>query len=147
MRAIWNVLARQPNHPGARRLDWASRQEVPFTRSGLEDAALALFASLSMPRPETNAWISDGDKLVEVDLVWRELGLIVEVDGGRYHSTRWRRRQDAAKTAALRAQGWAVQRFSDTEIAGAPAHVAQTVLTSMHGPVDRNSCGSQGPQP
>jgi hypothetical protein len=134
MRAIWEVLALQPNHPGARRLDWASREEVPFTRSGLEDAALALFASHSLPRPETNAWISDGVKLVEVDFVWREFGLIVEVDGERYHSTRWRRRQDAAKTAALRAQGWTVHRFSDAEIAGTPAHVAQTVLTSTCGP-------------
>jgi hypothetical protein len=134
MRAIWEVLARQPNHPGARRLDRASRQEVRFTRSDLEEAALALFAAFSVPEPETNEWIWDGEKLVEVDCVWREHRLVVEVDGGRYHHTRWRRRQDAAKTAALRAQGWTVHRFSDIEIAGTPAHVAQTVLTSMHGP-------------
>jgi hypothetical protein len=134
MRAIWLVLARQPNHPGARRLDWATREEVPFTRSGLEDAALALFASFSVPRPETNAWVSDGEKLVEVDFAWRDARVIVEVDGGRYHSTRWRRRQDAAKTTALQAQGWTVHRFSDIEIAGTPAHVAQTILTSMRGP-------------
>ena len=52
MRAIWNVLARQPNHPGARRLDWASREEVPFTRSGLEEVALSLFrSSRSTERP------------------------------------------------------------------------------------------------
>jgi hypothetical protein len=137
MRAIWGVLARQPNHPGARRLDRASREEVPFTRSGLEETALALFASFSMPQPETNAWISDGEQLVEVDFVWRDARVIVEVDGERYHSTRWRRRQDAAKTAALRDQGWTVHRFSDTEIAGTPAHVAATVLTSMRGPRKR----------
>jgi hypothetical protein len=137
MRAIWKVLARQPNHPGARRLDWASRQEVPFTRSGLEDAALAVFASFSLPQPETNTWVSDGEKLVEVDFVWRDAGVIVEVDGARYHSTRWRRRQDADKTAALRAQGWTVHRFTDTQIAGTPTHVAQTVLTSITGPRKR----------
>jgi very-short-patch-repair endonuclease len=60
--------------------------------------------------------------------------VIVEVDGERYHSTRWRRRQDAAKTAALRGQGWTAHRFSDTEIAGTPADVAEIVLTSMRGP-------------
>jgi very-short-patch-repair endonuclease len=69
--------------------------------------------------------------------VWRDPRVIVEVDGGRYHSTRWRRRQDAAKTTALRAQGWTVHRFSDTQIAGTPAHVAQTVLTSITGPRTR----------
>jgi hypothetical protein len=136
MRAIWSVLARQPNHPGARRLDWASRGEVPFTRSDLEAAGLALCRSFGISLPEMNEWVSDGEKLVEVDMLWRELGLIVELDGSRYHSTRWRRRQDAAKTAALQAQGWTVLRFSDVEIAGAPAQVAATILTAMPGPRD-----------
>jgi hypothetical protein len=134
MRAIWAVLARSPRAPGARRLDWASREEVPFTRSELEEAALSLFRSFSVPEPETNEWVWDGEKLVEVDFLWRKLGLIVEVDGGRYHSTRWRRRQDAAKTAALRAQGWTVIRFADVEINGTPAQVAATVLAAMSGP-------------
>jgi hypothetical protein len=134
MRDVWNVLARQPNHPGARRLDRATREEVPFTRSDLEVAALSVFRSFSVPEPETNEWVSDGEKLVEVDCLWRRFGLIVEVDSARYHGSRWRRRQDAAKTAALRAQGWIVLRFWDVEINGTPAGVAQTVLTSMRGP-------------
>ncbi|TML04574.1 MAG: DUF559 domain-containing protein [Actinobacteria bacterium] len=134
MRAIWAVLARQPNHPGARRLDRASREEVPFTRSELEEAALALFRSFSVPEPETNVYVSDGEKLVEVDCLWRDAGLIVEIDSARYHRTRWRRRQDAAKTAALRAQGWTVHRVSDVEVNGTPAHVAATVLAAIHGP-------------
>jgi hypothetical protein len=134
MRAIWAVLARQPNHPGARRLDRASREAVPFTRSDLEEAALWVFRSFSVPEPECNHWVSDGEKLVEVDFVWRELRLIVEVDGGRYHSTRWRKRQDAAKTAALRTQGWTVLRFTDVQINGTPAHVAATTLAAMSGP-------------
>jgi Protein of unknown function (DUF559) len=135
MRAIWAVLARQPNHSGARRLDWASREEVPFTRSDLERTALALFRSFRVPTPACNQWIWDGAKLVEVDFVWRELGLIVEVDGSRYHRTRWRRRRDDAKTTALRAQGWTVLRFSDVEINGTPAQVATTTLTAMRGPL------------
>lgn len=137
MRAIWNVLARNPRAPGARRLDRASREEVPFTRSELEDAALSMFRSFSVPEPECNLWIWDGEKLVEVDFVWRELGLIVEVDGGRYHSTRWRRRQDDAKITALRAQGWTVLRFWDVEINGTPARVVAAMLAAMRGPQER----------
>jgi very-short-patch-repair endonuclease len=93
-----------------------------------------VFRSFSVPEPETNAWVWDGEKLVEVDFLWRRFRLIVEVDGGRYHSTRWRRRQDAAKTAALRAQGWTVLRFADVEINGTPAQVAATTLAAMRGP-------------
>ena len=136
MRAIWAVLARSPRAAGARRLEAAFREEAPFTRSDLEEATLALFRSYSVPEPETNAWVSDGEKLVEVDFLWRRFRLVVEVDGARYHATRWRRRQDAAKTAALRAQGWTVLRFPDLEINGTPARVAATILTAISGPRD-----------
>jgi predicted transcriptional regulator of viral defense system len=133
LNAIARVLARNPRAPGARRLAEALTEEVPFTRSDLEDATLALFRSHSVPNPDSNAWIWDGEKLVEVDFVWREFGLIVEVDGWRYHRSRWRRRQDAAKTAALEGQGWTVLRFSEFEVAGAPACLAATVLTAIGG--------------
>jgi Protein of unknown function (DUF559) len=136
MREVWAVLARSPSAPGAPRLDRASREEHPFTRSGLERAALSLFRSSSVPEPECNAWVSDGEKLVEVDFLWRRARLIVEVDGSRYHSTRWRRRQDAAKSAALRAHGWKVLRFCDVDVAGSPSRVAAAIAaaTSIRGP-------------
>jgi hypothetical protein len=134
MHAIARVLARNPGAPGAARLAEALTDEVPFTRSDLEEAALALFRSHSVPEPASNRWIWDGERLVEVDFVWPEAGVIVEVDGWRYHRSRWRRRQDAAKTAALEAQGWRVLRFSEFAIAGTPADVAATVLTAICGP-------------
>jgi hypothetical protein len=134
MRAIWAALARQPNHPGARRLDWASREEVPFTRSDLEEAGLALFRRFGIPSPVMNEHVWTGERLEEVDMLWPELRLVVELDGGRYHATRWRRRQDAAKTTRLRAAGYAVLRFSDIEIAATPAQVAATTLAAMSGP-------------
>jgi predicted transcriptional regulator of viral defense system len=136
LNGISRVLARSPRAPGARRLAEALTEEVPFTRSDLEEAALALFRSYSLPKPDSNAWIWDGEKLVEVDFVWREFGLIVEVDGWRYHRSRWRRRQDAAKTAALEAQGWTVLRFSEFAVAGTPAQMAATVLAATRGPRD-----------
>ena len=134
MRAVWAVLARNPRAPGAHRLDEAAREEYPLTHSGLEDAAWSAFREFGVPSPGVNEWVWDGEKLVEVDFVWRADRVIVEVDGGRYHSTKWRRRQDAAKTAALRAQGWDVLRFSDVEVVGAPGQMAAAVLTSLSGP-------------
>ena len=134
MRAVWAVLACSPRAPGARSLDEAAREEVPFSRSGLESAAWEVFREFGVSLPKGNQWVWDGEKLVEVDFVWFDERLIVEVDGGRYHSTRWRRRQDAAKTAALRAQGWKVLRFDDVQVAGAPAQMVAAVLTSLRGP-------------
>jgi very-short-patch-repair endonuclease len=147
MRAIWSVLARNPRAPGARHLEEAVREEVPFTRSELEEAARRVYRSCSVPEPEWNRWVSDGEKLVEVDCLWRAFGLIVEIDSRRYHGTRWRRRQDAAKTAALRGQGWNVLRFWDAEINGTPARVAHTILAAMSGPRDSEYFAVPGPAP
>jgi hypothetical protein len=131
MREVWSVLARNPGAPGARALDWASREEVPFTRSGLEVAALELCREYEIPTPQVNQWVWAGDELTEVDFIWPDARLVVEVDGSRYHSTRWRRRRDAAKTAKLRAAGYTVHRVTDVQIAGAPGAVAALILDEL----------------
>ena len=52
-----------------------------LTRSELEDASSRLCDDHGLPRPETNTRI-DG---IEVDFVWRDAKLIVEVDGYAHH--------------------------------------------------------------
>jgi len=54
--------------------------------------------------------------------------LIVEVDGARYHSSRWRRRRDAAKDDRFRAIGWTVWRVSELDITLEPGAVARETL-------------------
>ncbi len=134
MREIWAVLARSPNHRGARRLDRAAREEHPFVRSGLERAMVALLARFGVPAAQVNQHVWNGEALVEVDFLWRDASLVVEVDGGRYHASRWRRRKDAEKTAKLRAAGFVVHRFTDTELAGAPQRIAATIRAELAHP-------------
>jgi len=130
-RDVWDVLARHPNHPGARRLDGALREEHPVTRSGLEDAMVALLrrAGISGFRTNWNVWA--GEELMEVDFVWLDARVIVEVDSHRYHGSRWRRRRDAEKTRKLQAAGWIVLRFWATEINGTPERVARTIAATL----------------
>ncbi len=130
-REVWDVLARYPTHRGARRLDGALREEHPFTRSGLEQALLELVRRAALPRPKVNHGVWAGDELFEVDFYWPDAGVIVEVDGARYHSTRWQRRRDAEKTARLRAAGLIVLRFSDAEIAGTPERVLAAIVATL----------------
>ncbi len=129
--ALWDVLARCPNHRGARRLDGALREEIPFTRSGLERAVLALVTRAGLARPRVNHHVWAGDELLEVDFAWPDAGVIVEVDGSRYHAPRWRRRKDAEKTAKLRAAGFVVLRFTDIEVAGAPGRVIGAIAAAL----------------
>ncbi len=130
-REVWAVLARCPNHAGARRLDGALREEHPFTRSGLERAMLQLLPSAGLPMPRVTRHVWAGDELLEVDFYWPDAGVIVEVDGARYHSTRWRRRKDAEKTARLRAAGYIVLRFTDTEIAAATERIVAAIAAAL----------------
>jgi very-short-patch-repair endonuclease len=128
--ALWNVLARSPRAPGARRLERALREEMPPSfRSERELRQLVDAAGL--PAPEVNAWVWAGEEMVEVDFVWRDLGVIVEADGSRYHSTRWRRRKDAEKTARLEAAGWRVLRVWDAEVAGTPEAVVDRIAAAL----------------
>lgn len=134
MREVWGVLARSPNHHGARHLDRAAREEHPCVRSGLERAMTALLARSGIPAARVNQHVWAGNSLLEVDFWWPDAGLIVETDGGRYHASRWRRRKDAEKTMTLRAAGYTVHRFSDIEVAGAPERVVATIRAELAHP-------------
>jgi very-short-patch-repair endonuclease len=131
-REVWNVLARCPGAPGARALERAMREELPpFTRSGLEREVVRLLRDARLPKPRVNAHVWVGDELLEVDFFWPDLGVIVETDGSRYHSTRWRRRKDAEKTARLVAAGYTVVRVTDVEVAGTPEAVVARIAATL----------------
>jgi hypothetical protein len=123
VREVWAVLERHPHHRGRPRLEAALGLEVLGTRSGLEDLMVAIWRRAGLPAPRVNEHVWTADRLEEVDLHSRELRLIVEADGGRYHSSRWRRRRDAEKDARLRAAGWTVARFPELAITLEPAAV------------------------
>lgn len=115
-RALWQMLERHPAHRGARLLEAALRHEFVVTRSGLEDAWLAISRRAGMPRVVGNDLVMTEIGEEEVDFHYPSLNLVVEVDGDRYHSSRWRRRRDAAKTERLRRAGKLVRRVPELEI-------------------------------
>lgn len=124
LRDVWAVLERHPHHRGRGGLEASLAIEVAPTRSGLEREFLAICRRAGVPAPLVNHHVWSVDRLEEVDFHWREDRVVVEVDGARYHSTRWRRLKDAEKTARLEAGGWLVRRFSELEIRLDPAAVA-----------------------
>ncbi len=124
-REIRRVLERHPQSRGHARLEAALALEVAPTRSGLERAYLVICEDHRLPRPRVNEHVSTERGLEEVDFHWPHARLVVEVDGGRYHSSAWRRRRDAEKTARLVRSGLTVRRFTELEIALAPRAVAE----------------------
>ena len=72
-----------------------------LTRSEAEARFLALVRAAALPEPETNARVGR----YEVDFLWRDQGLAVEIDGWQFHSSRKRFEDDRARGAALVAVG------------------------------------------
>ncbi len=68
------VIARHPARAGTAALGRAVG--ISMTRSGRERRLLRAILASDLPPPETNVFIAG----YEVDLLWREEGLVVEVD-------------------------------------------------------------------
>ena len=88
------------------------QHEPSLTRSEAEIAFLELVRSAGLPAPETNVNVVGH----EVDFLWREQKLIVEVDGFAYHSSREAFERDRRRDARLQAAGFRVIRFTYLQI-------------------------------
>jgi very-short-patch-repair endonuclease len=93
------------------------------TRTELESMFMALVRRHRLPRPEVNVKVDQ----YEVDFLWRDQRLIVEVDGWESHGTRSAFEEDRARDARLKLLGYDVLRFTWWQV-GSDAHtVAATV--------------------
>jgi len=92
-------------------------------RSELEARFLRLCDEHRIPRPETNVRIEG----IEVDFVWRDRRLIVEVDGYAYHRSPSAFEEDRERDVVLTTSGWRVMRFTWRQIAQRSAWVAASI--------------------
>jgi REase_MTES_1575 len=98
-----------------------------LTRSELEERFLALCDDHGIPRPETNTRIEG----IEVDFVWRDARLIVEVDGYAYHRSPSAFESDRERDVILALAGWQVLRFTWAQITRRSAWVAGAVARRL----------------
>lgn len=94
----------------------ADERGRPFTRSEAERRFLRLVRSAGLPAPETNVVVLGH----EVDFLWRERQLVVEVDGFRYHGSRPAFENDRRRDTRLVAGGYRVMRLSWRQIVDEP---------------------------
>jgi very-short-patch-repair endonuclease len=93
-----------------------TRPEDVLTRSELERRALRL---VGRPAPAMNVRLHG----YEVDMLWRDAGLVVELDGSAYHDPE----RDTRKTNNLMARGWTVLRFTWRQVVNDPTWVVQSL--------------------
>lgn len=112
-----SLLARRSSLPGTRALRALLDDGTPaLTRSQAEERLLALIRTAELPAPEINVRIGRD----EVDFMWRDQRLIVEVDGFRFHSSRSAFEHDRRRDAELSSQGFRVIRITWRQIVDRP---------------------------
>ena len=88
-----------------------------FTRSELERMFLDLCRPLPVDMPRANAWIvPDAEGGMEVDFLWPDRRLVVEVDGFQAHGTPAALNRDHRRDRRLRAAGYEPVRFTWSDL-------------------------------
>ena len=93
------------------------------TRSEMEERFLRLCDNHGIPRPQTNTRIEG----VEVDFVWHDRRLVVEVDGYAYHRAPSAFEADRERDVILSVAGWRVLRFTWRQITRRASWVAAAI--------------------
>ena len=120
-------FSRYPHHRGTAALKKAITTEPRLTRSDLERIVLGLIRRARLPEPETNVRVEGH----EVDLLWRDHGLIVEIDSWAFHSMRSSFEQDRRRDQRLTTAGYRVIRITDRQLTSEPELVVATLTRAL----------------
>jgi hypothetical protein len=101
--------------------------QLAHTKSELEDEYLYVCKRFNIPLPEVNVTLH-GEK---PDCYWPELGLVVELDGGRNHRSPAQRHRDQRKALKLRSHGLTVVRYTEDQVFKSAAQVAADTLAQL----------------
>jgi very-short-patch-repair endonuclease len=101
----------------------AAHRPGEIVRSELEHRFLELVRTAGLPPPETNVKISARGRRYEIDCLWREQWVAVELDGRAAHARTAAFEPDRRKDAALNAIGLRPLRFTWLRVLEEPADV------------------------
>jgi very-short-patch-repair endonuclease len=131
------MIDRHPRRPGVRALRaLLDAEHAPArTRSPAEERLLTLIRRAGLPEPEVNAQLGRW----EVDFLWREQRLVVEVDGYASHSSPRAFERDRLKTAELQDGGFFVRRISANALRQDPQASVEPIARALGRAVTRRT--------
>jgi very-short-patch-repair endonuclease len=98
----------------------AERNPVGVTRNELEEAFMALIDAGGLPRPRLNAHLALSGRFFEIDCLWHERRLAVELDGRAVHGTQRAFESDRERDRTLLAEGWRTMRVTWRQLRDEP---------------------------
>jgi Protein of unknown function (DUF559) len=117
-------------------LDAHAKHGAALTRSWLEERFLDLVIDAGLPRPLLNAPAAG----FEVDALWPDERLVVELDGWADHKERAAAARDRDKTNRLQVAGYMVLRFMHGHVVGDPEGVASALRGARQSTSTVSSC-------
>jgi very-short-patch-repair endonuclease/predicted transcriptional regulator of viral defense system len=124
--SLHDLLHRYPGRAGTGNVRAALRRRnegASHTKSDLEEFFLAFAERWRLPRPETNVYVEG----IEVDCVWREQRVVIEVDSWEFHRTRAAFERDREKSRILQAAGWRCVAVTHRQLEEAAEDLARDV--------------------
>jgi very-short-patch-repair endonuclease len=120
---------RRPGLPSVKAVVEEAQHGLTRTRSELEERFQAFLIRAGLPLPRTNAIIEG----LEVDCVWPEHRLIVELDGHATHAPAHAFEADRARDRKLEAAGWRVIRITWRQLHDTPDEVERDMRCLLQG--------------
>lgn len=131
IRQLADVADRHCGHRGVATLRRLIADGYVPTRSELEDRALDLILQAAIPKPEINPLLQLDGRPIRPDMFWRELGVVIELDGARWHDDPLTRQDDAEKQAILEAHGLRVLRITWRQLVDHPRRTIARIRAAL----------------
>jgi very-short-patch-repair endonuclease len=134
------LLERYPGRRGSRNLRalLEAAEPVGFTRNDFEETFVALVDAHCLRRPRMNGDLHLRGRFFQIDALWEEERVAVELDSRAVHGTNRNFESDRQRDRILIAEGWRTVRVTWRQLQEEPDEVAADLKQALdHGAGDR----------
>jgi hypothetical protein len=127
------LLERYPGRRGTTNLRalLEAGEPVGITRNAFEEAFLALVDAHGVPRPRMNADLALRGRFFEIDALWEEQRVAVELDSRSIHGTRKRFESDRQRDRILVAEGFRTMRITWRQLQEEPEAIVADLKSAL----------------
>ena len=111
-----------------------SKEPTSITRNDFEEAFLALVDATGLPRPRMNAALALRGRFYEIDALWLEQKVAVELDGRSVHATPKKFESDRQRDRVLLAEGYRTIRVTWRQLQEEPEAIVADLRLALEPP-------------
>jgi very-short-patch-repair endonuclease len=128
------LLERYPGRRGTRKVQalLESRRPAMITRNDFEEAFVALVDRYAIRRPRMNADLAIRGRFFEIDALWEDERVAVELDSREVHGTRKKFESDRLRDRILIAEGWRTMRITWRQLQEEPEEIAMDLRQALY---------------